>query len=241
MKYYYAKIIEIILLLFFLCILNLFCTQIVKAEVTPMEEELQKVILIDPGHGEFDSGAISRSGIMEKDINLSISLKLREELMKKGYLILMTRETDKGLSRSEGSLRDKKYDDLNTRCKMKRESNCDMFISIHQNFFKDSSCKGAQVWYSKCEESKALAQIIMKNFKTDLDEKNHREEKAARNDYKILRCYYNVPSVIVECGFLTNYSDEKKLKNEEYQQRIAESLAKSISEYFSGEEPQKAH
>lgn len=233
MKYRTAKIIEIVLLLLFFSILNLFCTKIAQAKATPQEAELQRIILIDPGHGEFDSGAISRSGILEKDINLSISLKLREELKKKGYMVLMTRETDKGLYNNDGSLRDKKYNDLNTRCKMKNESNCDMFISIHQNFFKDNSCSGAQVWYSKCEESKALSKIIMNNFKTDLDEKNHREEKPARNDYKILRCYYNIPSVIVECGFLTNYNDEKKLKDEKYQQKIAESLAKSISEYFS--------
>lgn len=233
MKYRTAKIIEIVLLLIFFSILNLFCTKIAQAEATPQEGELQKVILIDPGHGDFDSGAISRSGLLEKDVNLCISLKLRDELNKKGYLVLMTRETDKGLYSNEGSLRGKKYDDLNTRCKMKNESNCDMFISIHQNFFKDGSCSGAQVWYSKCEESKTLSKIIMKNFKTDLDEKNHREEKPARNDYKILRCYYNIPSVIVECGFLTNYNDEKKLKDEKYQQKIAESLAKSVSEYFS--------
>ncbi|GLC30945.1 N-acetylmuramoyl-L-alanine amidase CwlD [Clostridium omnivorum] len=235
MKYRTAKIIEIVLFLIFFSILNLFCTKIAQAKATPQEGELQKVILIDPGHGDFDSGAISRSGLLEKDVNLSISLKLRDELNKKGYLVLMTRETDKGLYRNEGSIRGKKYDDLNARCKMKNESNCDMFISIHQNFFKDGSCRGAQVWYSRCEDSKALAQIIMKNFKTDLDEKNHREEKPARNDYKILRCYYNIPSVIVECGFLTNYNDEKKLKDEKYQQKIAESLAKSVSEYFSTE------
>lgn len=233
MKYRTAKIIEIVLLLIFFSILNLFCTKITQAQATPQEGEQQKVILIDPGHGDFDSGAISKSGLLEKDVNLSISLKLKNELNKKGYLVLMTRETDKGLYSNEGSLRGKKYDDLNTRCKMKNESNCDMFISIHQNFFKDGSCKGAQVWYSKCEESKILSKIIMKNFKTDLDEKNHREEKPARNDYKILRCYYNIPSVIVECGFLTNYNDEKKLKDEKYQQKIAESLAKSVSEYFS--------
>lgn len=235
MKYRTAKIIEIVLLLIFFSILNLFCTKIAQAKATPQEGELQKVILIDPGHGDFDSGAISRSGLLEKDVNLSISLKLRDELSKKGYLVLMTRDTDKGLYSNEGSIRGKKYDDLNTRCKMKNESNCDMFISIHQNFFKDSSCRGAQVWYSKCEESKTLSKIIMKNFKTDLDEKNHREEKPARNDYKILRCYYNIPSVIVECGFLTNYNDEKKLMDEKYQQKIAESLAKSVSEYFSTE------
>ena len=143
----------------------------------------------------------------------------------------MTREEDKGLYTEGGSLNKKKVEDLNSRCKIKRESNCDIFVSIHQNFFKQSYYSGAQVWYSKNEDSERLAHIIQQNFRKDLNKKNNRVEKLG-NTYKILRCYCSIPSVIVECGFLTNPQEEKKLITEEYQDKITESIEKSIREYF---------
>lgn len=205
---------------------------ITAAFATPAEEDKQKVILIDPGHGGDDGGAVSSTGTLEKDINLSISLKLRDKLKEYGYIVLMTRETDKNLHGIKGSVKKKKFDDLNFRCKMKRESNCDIFLSIHQNFFPQPQYYGAQVWYSNCEESRLLAGVLQKNLRNDLDNTNRREEKAAKNDYKVLRCYYSVPSVLIECGFLSNYREEKELKNGSYQHAVAESIADSINEYF---------
>ena len=207
--------------------------------MTPDKADNQKIILIDPGHGGLDGGAESKGGTIEKNINLSISLKLRDRLNKSGYTVLMTREEDKGLYTEGGSLNKKKVEDLNSRCKIKRESNCDVFISIHQNFFQQSYYSGAQVWYSKNEDSERLAHIIQQNFRKDLNRKNNRVEKLG-NTYKILRCYCSIPSVIVECGFLTNPQEEKKLTTEEYQDKITESIEKSIKEYFeSGNENEK--
>lgn len=200
--------------------------------MTPVLEDGEKIILIDPGHGGIDGGAETKRGTVEKNINLSISLKLRDRLKNMGYNVIMTREEDKGLYTEDGSINKKKIQDLNNRCKIKRESNCDIFISIHQNFFTESYYHGAQVWYSKSEDSEKLAHIIQENLREDLDKKNKRIEKSAGNSYKILRCYCNTPSVIVECGFLTNNEEEKKLINDEYQNKIADSLVKSIQEYF---------
>lgn len=199
--------------------------------MTPVQADDEKIILIDPGHGGIDGGAESKRGTIEKDINLSISLKLRDSLNKLGYTVLMTREEDKGLYTESGSVNKKKIEDLNNRCKIKRESNCDIFVSIHQNFFNDSYYSGAQVWYSKNEDSGRLAHIIQQNFKKDLNNKNKRVEKLG-NSYKVLRCYCSIPSVIVECGFLTNPQEERELMKDEYQDKIAESLSKSIEEYF---------
>ncbi|KZL89440.1 N-acetylmuramoyl-L-alanine amidase CwlD [Clostridium magnum] len=199
--------------------------------MTPVQADDEKIILIDPGHGGIDGGAESKRGTIEKDINLSISLKLRDSLNKLGYTVLMTREEDKGLYTESGSMNKKKIEDLNNRCKIKRESNCDIFVSIHQNFFDESYYSGAQVWYSKNEDSGRLAHIIQQNFKKDLNNKNKRVEKLG-NSYKVLRCYCSIPSVIVECGFLTNPQEERELMKDEYQDKIAESLSKSIEEYF---------
>ncbi|SQC00681.1 N-acetylmuramoyl-L-alanine amidase CwlD [Clostridium tetanomorphum] len=188
--------------------------------------------MIDPGHGGIDGGAVSKNGTVEKDINLSISLKLRDELEKNEYKVIMTREEDKGLYSDKGRIRDKKREDLNNRCKMKQNSNCDAFISIHLNMFPESKYYGAQVWYSSNDNSKKLASLIQSNFKLNLDETNKRAEKPAKNDYKILRSEDDIPSVIVECGFLSNPNEERKLKDSKYQEDIANIIATSINQYF---------
>lgn len=195
----------------------------------------KKIILIDPGHGGMDGGAQSKNGTVEKNINLSISLKLRKALQDEGFKIVMTREEDKGLYTDSGKVRKKKNEDLENRCKIKDESNCNMFISIHLNMFPQSKYYGSQVWYSSNPDSQRLAHIMQENFRNDLRDDSKRVEKAALDSYKILRCRKDIPSVIVECGFLSNPSDESKLKSEEYQQKIAESLRKSIKSYYASE------
>lgn len=195
-------------------------------------EKDKKIILIDPGHGGIDGGAESKSGIVEKNINLSIGLKLKRVLENKNFDVVMTRQEDKGLYTENGTIRKKKHEDLDNRCKMKDESNCDIFVSIHLNMFPESKYYGAQVWYSKNEGSKKLAHIIQENFREDLDSNNKRIEKPALDQYKILRAGKDVPSVIVECGFISNYEEEQKLKSESYQEKIAESIGKSIVNYY---------
>jgi len=192
-----------------------------------------KIILVDPGHGGIDGGAVSKSGIMEKDINLRISLKLRDKLINEGYKVIMTREEDKGLYEYEGRIRKKKIEDLNNRCKIKDQSNCDMFISIHLNAFPESKYYGAQVWYSRNRDSQKLARIIQENLKNDLDSSNNRYEKPALDSYKVLRNNDDMPSVLVECGFLSNVLEEQKLNSDEYQSKIADSITKSIKSYYN--------
>lgn len=224
----------LIIFIVFICTLGIVQKNInyqSKSCITPVQADDEKIILIDPGHGGVDGGAESKRGTIEKDINLSISLKLKDNLNKLGYTVIMTREEDRGLYTESGSINKKKNEDLNNRCKIKRESNCDIFISIHQNFFNQSYYSGAQVWYSKNEESERLAHIIQENLRNELNNKNKRVEKLG-NTYKILRCYSNIPSVIVECGFLTNPQEEKELLKDEYQNKIAACLVKSIEEYF---------
>lgn len=144
----------------------------------------------------------------------------------------MTREEDAGLYSSRGTIRGRYTEDLKKRCDLKKSSNCDMFISIHLNYFTQSKYSGAQVWYSDYKDSAPLAGIIQKNLRMDLDSSNKRVQKPAKSAYKILRENDIMPSVIVECGFLSNYEEEQKLKSNEYQEKIANSISKSIGEYF---------
>lgn len=219
-------------MLILVCPLIYFSPITVKA-FSKVNESEKKIILIDAGHGGIDGGAVSKRGTVEKDINLKISLFLKEVLDAKDYKVLMTRDSDTGLYSENGKIRDKKNEDLNNRCKFKDESKCDVFVSIHLNMFPQSQYYGAQVWYSKEGKSADLANIIQNNFINDLDNTNTRKEKCAKGAYKVLRCNEDIASVLIECGFLSNPREEEKLKTEAYQREIAKSIGESISEYFA--------
>lgn len=195
-------------------------------------EENNKVIVIDPGHGGIDGGAKSDNGVIEKDINLSISLKTKAALESKGYKVIMTRSEDVGLYTEGKKVREKKIEDLGNRVKIKKDNKCDAFISIHQNMFPQKNCKGAQVWSANNEPSQKLGRIIQQKFKEEVDQNNKREAKVAKKEYKILNDGYEGASVIVECGFLSNPEECELLGKEDYQNKIANTLANAIDEYF---------
>ena len=185
-------------------------------KVPVMAEEVSKgIVLIDAGHGGIDGGAQSKNGTIEKDINLQISKRLKERLEKEGYKVYMTREEDKELS-------PKKVKDLEARCKMKIETKCDVFISIHQNKFNSEKCFGAQVWYASNEKSMKLAKYVQDSLKEGVKDNNKRLEKAAKEQYKILRDKYEGACLIVECGFLSNNEEEQ----------IVDGITIGINKYF---------
>ena len=152
---------------------------ITPAYATVKEDESQKIILIDPGHGGIDGGAKSQSGTIEKDINLQIALKLRDNLEEKGYKVCMTRESDEGLYQEGKTVKEKKREDLNKRVSLKTETNCDIFVSIHQNMFPQSKCYGAQVWYASNEKSYELATKVQESIKETVNDNNKRVAKPA--------------------------------------------------------------
>lgn len=231
MKWRKIKFTILLILLLTFGINSLYSTRVLGNNDV-IKHQNKNVILIDPGHGGMDSGAVSKDGVMEKEINLKISNRLKDKLLKRGYRVVMTREQDKGLYTEEGRIRKKKIEDLNNRCKLKKDTECNMFISIHLNMFPQSKYYGAQVWYSRNENSKKLAGILQNNLINDLDKNNNRKEKAALNSYKVLRCNDSIPSVLVECGFLSNTEEKEKLIKDGYQDKIAESIAKSVDNYY---------
>ena len=194
-----------------------------------------KVILIDPGHGGIDGGAKSKAGTIEKDINLQISLKLRDNLEEKGYKVYMTRDEDEGLYQKGNTIKEKKREDLNRRVQMKKETDCDIFVSIHQNMFPQSKCYGAQVWYASNENSYNLATVVQESIKESVKDNNKRVAKPAAEAYLILRDKYEGASILVECGYLTNPDEESRLKSDEHQNLIVEGISNGIDKYFEGD------
>lgn len=198
-------------------------------------DKSKKIILIDPGHGGIDGGAVGKDGTLEKDLNLTIGKILKEELLKEGYKILISREDDRSLCTEGGTIRKKKLEDLYNRQKLIRKSNCDMFISIHLNSFPQQQYYGAQVWYAANKKSENFGTLMQNTLREDLDANNKRKAKNAKNDFIILRNCPDIPAIIIECGFLSNPTEAKKLKDPAYQNKIAKSIVRGVNMYFEKE------
>lgn len=193
-----------------------------------------KIIVIDAGHGSPDGGAVSNSGTLEKDLNLKISKRLGSLLQQSGAYVIYTRSDDNSIADDlNAKIRDIKRSDMRNRKDIKNNSGADLFVSIHMNFFEDPQYSGAQVFYKgTCAQSKMLAESIQQYIKDFADNTNTREAKDSKNSIFILNDS-NLPSVLVECGFLSNAAEESKLKTADYQDKIAFSIFSGISNYFT--------
>ncbi len=193
-----------------------------------------RVIVIDAGHGTPDGGAVGLSGTLEKDLNLEVAKSLGNFLEQSGAFVVYTRYDDNSIADDlDKSIREIKRSDLNNRKNIKANSGADMFISIHMNKFSDSQYKGAQVFYAQSpDESKVLAEKIQNKIKEIADNTNVREAKSDNNSIFILK-NSNIPSVVVECGFLSNEEEEFKLKTKEYRDKIAFAVFAGINDYLT--------
>ena len=197
-----------------------------------------KTIVLDAGHGGIDSGTSSDDKtIFEKDINLAITLKLKELIESSGGLVVLTRDDDSSLYEESGNktTRQKYNENLKNRKKIADESNADMFISIHLNYFTQSKYYGAQTFYPESnKDGKALASCIQDEFKRVVDNRNNRVIKPRNDLYLLKDC--KIPSALIECGFLSNEKEAKLLNDEEYQEKIAWAIYSGIQKYFDENE-----
>ena len=206
---------------------------IINGEETDNQIEInmsETIVAIDSGHGGIDPGKIGIGGIYEKEINLAIAVKLKKLLEQSGITVIMTRSDDNGLYDEDDT--NKKAVDMKKRCSIINECDAALAVSIHQNSYVSADSKGAQVFYYKSsDEGRKLAGIIQKHMIKDVDVSNKREEKADTTYYMLRNT--KVPTVIVECGFLSNPDEAGKLKSSSSQQKIAEAICRSIIEYLT--------
>lgn len=194
----------------------------------------QKTIIVDAGHGGDDGGAIGIDGTVEKDINLDIALKLEKILKFYGFNVIMTRTQDV-MTCDDGldSLRKRKISDIHNRFELMRKNPDAIFISVHQNKFEDSSQHGTQVFYSGNDErSKELAEAIQTSVTLTLQRKNDRVVKKSGSGIYLLY-HAKIPAVLVECGFISNSDEVKKLKDESYRMKLAILIADGLLKYLS--------
>lgn len=201
-----------------------------------IKSNLYNKIIIDAGHGGFDGGAVAPDGTLEKDINLNISMKLKELCKLGGFQVIMTREDDTGTEKDDtDTIANRKKSDMRRRLNIINENPDALFLSIHLNKFSSSAAKGSQVFYSKNNTySQLLAESIQKRVVTLLQPDNNRLVKKADNTIFLLK-NSTIPSVIVECGFLSNDDELILLKDSEYQSKMAFSIYCGILDYFKQE------
>ena len=201
-----------------------------------LEEEQRPVVIIDPGHGGIDGGA-EANGLIEKDINLAISLNLRDFLSMQGFRVIMTREDDRSIhDQGITQISRQKRSDMYNRLALIEDHPEAIFVSIHQNKFEQASVCGAQVFYSQNHpDSQQLAQQIQSSFASLLQPDNTREIKPAENNLFLLY-EATVPAVMVECGFLSNRQEAGQLSDPTYQRKVAFVVGQALCRFVAGEE-----
>ncbi len=208
------------MLIIFLFLLTIFCNVNAYINEAPL---VGKVVYLDAGHGGVDPGAYYKD-IYEEDINLSITLKLRDYLLTKGCTVYLTRDGDYDLSNPKARLR--KRSDLSNRASLIDKSNADLYLSIHLNSSTSTAWKGAQVFYDDINKNnKDFALIFQKNFNSNLGSK--REEKEIKNLY-MYKNIKNVPGLLLEVGFISNANERQLLNKEWYQNKIVKVITKSV-------------
>lgn len=182
-------------------------------------------IVIDAGHGGSDPGKVGINGAEEKKVNLQVAKKLKKLLEAEDIEIVMTRTDENGLYSENAD--NKKVEDMRKRCNIITKAMPVFTISIHQNSYPEEYVKGAQVfYYSQSKEGKKLAEVLQESMIKHLDPENHRTAKANDSYYLLKRT--PTPTVIVECGFLSNRAEAAKLVTDTYQDQVAKAICAGI-------------
>lgn len=225
-RYFLRKKIELavlILAVLGLAVLNQNLTRQVASDKISVRKN---TVVIDAGHGGSDPGKVGVGDIIEKEINLEIAKKTESMLKKKKVEVIMTREEDRMMMEEGGS----KAADMKKRVELINKETPQIAVSIHQNSYQDPSVRGAQVFYYSGSKEGERAAGIMQNALLSLDAGNTRQPKA-NNTYYLLR-RTEVPTIIVECGFLSNPEEAANLSLDEYQDKVAEAICQGILEFI---------
>ena len=198
------------------------------SENTPLNN--RHCFIIDAGHGGVDGGAVSCTGVCESNLNLEISLRLNDLLHLLGYDTKMIRYSDISVHTDGETIASQKASDLKERVRIVNETEKGILLSIHQNHYSDSYYDGAQMFYPNTYGSKELANALQSAFVSTINQGSNRKAKPVQGLY--LMRNIEKTGVLIECGFLSNYAEEAKLRTGEYQRKICCVIASVCSEYL---------
>jgi N-acetylmuramoyl-L-alanine amidase len=184
-----------------------------------------KSIVVDAGHGGFDPGASGASGSEEDDINLAVAQFLKAEFEDRGAEVIMTRS-------DENAIAGTKAEDMEKRRVIIHDSGSDIMVSVHMNWFKDDSVSGPLVLFMPgSDQGKVLAECIQQHLNDDLEPDT---KGSARSDNLLVLRAGSQPSVLVECGFISNPQEEEKLLTEDYQRKVAKAICDGVADFING-------
>lgn len=202
----------------------------VTAEYVTSSVRQRRCVIIDPGHGGVDGGAISCTGELESNINLALSLRLNDLIHLLGYDTVMIRKTDISVYTEGESIAQKKVSDLKHRVRITNGVPNGILVSIHQNNFTEPQYSGAQVFYANTSGSEPLAKQLQSKIVQTINQGSNRKAKKSTGVY--LMEHINCTGVLIECGFLSNPKEELLLRSSEYQKNFASVIACELSTYL---------
>ncbi|QZY53682.1 N-acetylmuramoyl-L-alanine amidase family protein [Crassaminicella profunda] len=220
----------------FICMICFFVTWKDEPLATVFHSSIRSKIVIDPGHGGIDGGTGENFGLLEKNINLKVSLKLKKSLIGKNFNVIMTRDKDVSLEEKSDIKASRYLKDLDARKSM-INNNGDIFTSIHVDANPDSiKTRGVKIYYYPTStESKRLAQSICTSINNTVYKSflnmNNTKAVIVPDDFYVLR-ETQIPGVLIEIGFITNPEDRKLLRSEKYKAKIAQAICNGIVKYF---------
>lgn len=190
-----------------------------------------RTLILDAGHGGEDGGAVSVTGTSESQINLDIVLKMQQICGLFGVDPVLTRDRDTSLKdTSADTLAQKKRTDLRNRVKLVEKTKNAFLISVHQNYFSGASNHGAQVFFAPTEGSQAWGIYCQQLLVDQLDAENHRQSKQISDDVYLMN-HITCPAILVECGFISNREEAKRLEQDDYQTQVAITIVSSYLTY----------
>lgn len=226
----------LMLLIGVFCFSTLLFTNMNKVENTVLTSTLpvsNRIIVLDAGHGKPDEGAEGNNGTTEEKANLSITLKLQKLLEESGATVILTRSDENGIyDQNSTTIREMKVSDIKNRVEIGNNSSADILVSIHLNKGDNSSYTGFQTFYKKDDErGKRLAVDIQGSLKDTIKTENKREAHEISGIYLVDNV--EIPTTIVECGFLSNPQEEEKLLTDDYQNQLVWGIYIGIMNYFN--------
>lgn len=228
-KIWYTWLISVVFL--FIAAFTLCAKALERTQAVAAFDDTGMRIVLDAGHGGIDGGVTGRnSGVRESDVNLAITLKLKEKLEEMGFDVILTRKTDAGLY--DTTAKGFKRRDMEKRREIIQKANPAFVLSIHQNYYPSATSRGAQIFYEQnSEKSYRLANVLQDKMNGIYALEGVKERKAMIGEYFILRCA-DCPSVILECGFLSNAKDEALLTDGAWQVKLSEAIAMGVMQYL---------
>ena len=194
----------------------------------------RQCVIIDAGHGGIDGGATSCSGVLESTINLDIALRLNDLFHLLGIDTVMIRSGDNSVHTQGQTIAQQKISDLKQRVQIANSTNNAFVVSIHQNYFPDSRYYGPQIFYANTPESRSLAEKLQNTLNTTLGQGSNRKQKPANGIYFME--HINCGGVLIECGFLSNPEEERKLLTSDYQKQLCCVLASVLANQLNSQQ-----